>query len=1260
MDGASTVRDTGTPGGAKVVAVVSAVGSTGCTSAVANLAFALATAGRRVLVLDWGSDVPRVNEYLEPFYVKHAPLPAAIADSVLVAHSSRPVERGEQPSPLTRYTLPEVTGYIDVVTPPGDGTADTYPNLDHGGLGAIANLRRELPRAGYDDVLIDAPTGSIDASLKVVATLCDIAVVSFRPRPRAIQDAAELIARLRRYAPIDIRLVPLATAFDDEYRPRVERIRGLILSAFADLPNSGAAIEIPFRAYDSFDPLLNILVEEEADSRLLAGYEQLVREVTGGAIATLTPLSPALRARYRRVFGLDSTVEPDRVLVAYASPDRPWADWVRRQLTRVGAQTRTLAGRGDWLDGQRPPGLVVVYSAHTQDLPADAPVATEVLDLLARAKEAGRPLNVFYLRVDNTPAPPGTTVAIAPGVEQESVVRLLNHFGLIDRPNAEPTRQLRLPDQPPPIFDAPPRHPGFVGRDNDLERLRDLLTETGNGSATVTIGGVPGVGKSELALEYAYRFAGDYDLVWWIPAGDEQSIMVSLARLADELDERDAHDFGTTVALDRLATDRAHTRFLLIYDNVDDPAGLDDLLPSEHRGHVVITSNAPGTDGITLLPMEPDDSARLLGRQVSGLSAADAGRVARAVGQLPIALGLVGAWLGETVATERRAGASLADAATWATRAFLENLGEEPTGEVPWQLSVRRAVTVVVESLRRTPTGRVALMLARMCVYLSPDGISLSLVRSPAMLDQLAEMGGDDADPLREDAAEIDRALWIGARHGVFRIDWGKASSLRVHRVVQNSLGDAMTEQERSAYRTATLTTLAAFAPTEVEDQTSYYATRFLELQKHVFPSGAIDGDDPAVRRWLVNQVNFLFTRGPGVRRATIAPAEKLLESWNSRFPPADLLRSRLTSLLAEFHLALGDHSRALRLQDSTLAVLRRSLTLTHPRVLVAARGRGGALRGLGLFTESVEEDQATWAGFRDELGDDHPNTRKAAHNLASAMFLSGDVHGALAMAESNYRQRRRLLGEDDPTTWSPLIQIGVFRRELGDYENASEALRLAGQHLRDLHLGLNPLEVAVRWHQAITSRRDGDARAAKERNGQALRDFRELLGPDHPNTLACTLSFAAASRAVGGEPGLAVELAESVLAGYRNKARLAEQHPFVALARLGLGLAKSSVGQDGSTETAAALALLRGRLGETHPWALAAAVDHARVLATRARTDEAARLLVEAHDHCLELLGRAHPHTVVAGHNLKIVEGRPDGPDGETWREIDVDIPES
>ncbi|WP_097276265.1 hypothetical protein [Streptomyces sp. TLI_55] len=100
------------------------------------------------------------------------------------------------------------------------------------------------------------------------------------------------------------------------------------------------------------------------------------------------------------------------------------------------------------------------------------------------------------------------------------------------------------------------------------------------------------MGKTQLAIEYAYRFAGEYELVWWIAAEDAALIPDQLAALAARTGAAPA---GTPVAeavqllLEEL---RTRSRWLLVFDNAEEPEALAGFLPGG-TGHVVITSRNP-------------------------------------------------------------------------------------------------------------------------------------------------------------------------------------------------------------------------------------------------------------------------------------------------------------------------------------------------------------------------------------------------------------------------------------------------------------------------------------------------------------------------------------------------------------------------------------------------------------------------------------------------------------------------------------------
>ena len=200
----------------------------------------------------------------------------------------------------------------------------------------------------------------------------------------------------------------------------------------------------------------------------------------------------------------------------------------------------------------------------------------------------------------------------------------------------------------------PPRNADFTGRAAGLEKLRDNLM--GGGKAVViaqALYGLGGVGKTQLALEYAYRFMADYDLVWWVPAERTDQIVSSLAELAGRLGISVSENVTEAArrSVESLRRGRSSTRWLLIFDNAEDPKELEPFLPAG-GGHVLITSRNQTWSHLAE-PLEIDvfhrqESITHLLLHVPDLDEADADRVAAALGDLPLAIEQAGAWLEQT------------------------------------------------------------------------------------------------------------------------------------------------------------------------------------------------------------------------------------------------------------------------------------------------------------------------------------------------------------------------------------------------------------------------------------------------------------------------------------------------------------------------------------------------------------------------------------------------------------------------------------
>ncbi|MES9536404.1 MULTISPECIES: hypothetical protein [unclassified Actinomadura] len=191
---------------------------------------------------------------------------------------------------------------------------------------------------------------------------------------------------------------------------------------------------------------------------------------------------------------------------------------------------------------------------------------------------------------------------------------------------------LRLPGTPPPVCRRGPRDPHFTGRDDELERVSELLCE--ERVLVVDGDGLEQSGKSAFALEYCHRFGQRYNMIWWFDC-----------RAEDGLDAQE--DAFREQAGDALRSQRWR---LSVYDGVRSAADVDGHLPGG-PAHVLLTSHGAhrphdrGVPDVRTFPLGAltrEESIMLLMRKAPALDPAQARRLAEAVCHWPALLGELG------------------------------------------------------------------------------------------------------------------------------------------------------------------------------------------------------------------------------------------------------------------------------------------------------------------------------------------------------------------------------------------------------------------------------------------------------------------------------------------------------------------------------------------------------------------------------------------------------------------------------------------
>jgi tetratricopeptide (TPR) repeat protein len=219
--------------------------------------------------------------------------------------------------------------------------------------------------------------------------------------------------------------------------------------------------------------------------------------------------------------------------------------------------------------------------------------------------------------------------------------------------SAPPRTRPRGPGGLPPVWNLPfASNPNFTGRTAILDGLLAGLAREPGMVHPQVIAGTGGVGKTQLAVEYAWRHRADYDAVWWVRAETTTSLHGDYAALAPKVGLGQDPDQDTMLAAVRDWLED-NLRWLVIFDNADDPTALIPLLPRAGDGHVLVTSQQEDDLGrrADLVPLDVlsvEEATQFLLTRTGHNDLAAARDLADALGYLPLALEQAGAFIAQT------------------------------------------------------------------------------------------------------------------------------------------------------------------------------------------------------------------------------------------------------------------------------------------------------------------------------------------------------------------------------------------------------------------------------------------------------------------------------------------------------------------------------------------------------------------------------------------------------------------------------------
>jgi DNA-binding XRE family transcriptional regulator len=425
-------------------------------------------------------------------------------------------------------------------------------------------------------------------------------------------------------------------------------------------------------------------------------------------------------------------------------------------------------------------------------------------------------------------------------------------LGLLPLPlgTADPVSPSVTTDSPTSIaWSIPYSHnPCFTGRKEILQSLHSLLTTSQPPALTqvVALSGLGGIGKTQIAIEYAYRSLSKYAAIFWIEAETVENIMSSMVRIAKvigiPLDDSEMEPQMLIAEIQHwLAT---HSPWLLILDNLENLELLQRLPLRTSQGAILITTRcqALGTiaRGLVVGPMEQEEGILFLLRRSKVLEFETrpeqlchfsvirpseytaSAELVTAMGGLPLALDQAGAYIDET----RCSIASYVHLYQQQRRYLLDRRGT-PKQDHPHSVTT----TFLLAHKRAEEVERIAADVLRVCSLLHTETIPEELfVRGALHL----ELDLPAADPSRFDRAiAVLRNLSLLQRHS-------ETHMLSTHRLVRVVIEESMSEQERTRWMKRVIAALNAVFP----ELFSNHWQRCERLISHVLSITSGNADD--------------------------------------------------------------------------------------------------------------------------------------------------------------------------------------------------------------------------------------------------------------------------------------------------------------------------------------------------------------------------------------------------------------------------------
>jgi len=669
----------------------------------------------------------------------------------------------------------------------------------------------------------------------------------------------------------------------------------------------------------------------------------------------------------------------------------------------------------------------------------------------------------------------------------------------------------RQAQKEPDIFNVPyRRNPYFTGHENTLKNLHDTLTASNETGLPLAISGLGGIGKTQLVVEYAYKYSHLYQAILWAGANSRAQLVSHIVVIADLLDlpEKDALNQSKVIHAVKRWLD-LHTHWLFVLDDVDDLDMISEFLPSGSNGHIVFTTRTQlvGTRAtrIDIEKMDAATGATLLLRcakkisptalldQASPPDREQASELSKEMDGLPLALDQAAAYI---TSEGRQDGVAAYLALYRERRADLLKIRGTTGNDHP--MSVTTTFSLSFDKISEFHPAAAALL--QYCAFLFPESIPEELILNAPDL-------GPDLQPVAADPIQFHNATEALLKYSLVRrvVD---AYAFNMHRLVQAVLQDRMDEEKRRLWVDRVVKALdhayevAGAGMVHGEDwytiihHTMRYDIHAQECAEYI-KQCKLEG---------MEAFFLLSAAGNSLReRGLYALAEPLLQqaiTIGEKFVGQEqILVANTISTLALLYEYAGKFERAELLFKQALTINERVLEPGHAIIATNLNNLGQFYTHIGNYAQAEQCYRQALNAPEGSLRPEYSDNPTILHNLALLYLQQSNYDLAAQFIQKERALRERKAGFKDTMTLPELSNLVFLEFRQGKYDLAQSHCQQALAMLDQAQIPeKHPMRALLLNHLAgISMYQKKDAEAEKLYHS-VLGMRKSMVGDVHPD----------------------------------------------------------------------------------------------------------------------------------------------------------------